>query len=229
MTPFDFLLNSLASEYGARVIGVVPSGNRRADGSVGLTAVKANGGLAIAQDVVEADYDGMPRSAIATGLVDLVAPVAKIAATLVKRGQGAAFASTPEACVCNIPYRIFCRRSSISCAPKRLTISPVQARHARTLRRAADGDGGDQVRGRLSPFPVSRRRQTRRALVLINVTGFFRDAPVFELLEKKVIPDLVRDHAPDRPLRIWVAGCSSGEESYSLAMRQSLEQDIPKP
>ena len=61
--------------------------------------------------------------------------------------------------------------------------------------------------------------------MLINVTGFFRDASVFDFLEKSVIPDLVRDHPLDRPLRIWVAGCSSGEETYSLAMlfREQIE------
>src|SRR6202044_832118 len=63
----------------------------------------------------------------------------------------------------------------------------------------------------------NERDQLSRDL-LINVTGFFRDAPVFDFLAKSVIPDLVRDHPLARPLRIWVAGCSSGEETYSLAM-----------
>ena len=71
--PFDFLLNSLAREYGARTICVVLSGTG-ADGSLGLKSVKAKGGLVIAQDMREAGYDGMPRSAVATGAVDLVAP-----------------------------------------------------------------------------------------------------------------------------------------------------------
>src|SRR5208282_3888602 len=82
--PFDFLLNSLASEYGARAVCVILSGTG-ADGSLGLKAVKANGGLVIAQEASEADYDGMPQSAIATGDVDLVLPAAKIAEALVSR------------------------------------------------------------------------------------------------------------------------------------------------
>ena len=93
--PFDFLLNSLAREYGARAVCVILSGTG-ADGSLGLKAVKAKGGLVIAQEAGEAEYDGMPQSAIATGEVDLVLPAAKIAEALVKREQGAAFAPTPR-------------------------------------------------------------------------------------------------------------------------------------
>src|SRR5271157_3784889 len=93
--PFDFLLNSLAREYGARTVCVVLSGTG-ADGSLGLKAVKAKGGLVIAQDVSEADYDGMPRSAIATGAVDLVLRAAKIAEALVARERGRVFAPEPR-------------------------------------------------------------------------------------------------------------------------------------
>ena len=85
--PFDFLLNSLAREYGARAVCVVLSGTG-ADGSLGLRAVRETGGLVIAQDISEADYDGMPRSAIATGAVDLVLRTAKIAEALVARERG---------------------------------------------------------------------------------------------------------------------------------------------
>ena len=88
--PFDFLLNSLASEHGARTVCVVLSGTG-ADGSLGLRAVKESGGLVIAQDISEADYDGMPRSAIATGAVDLVLRTAKIAEALVARERGRVF------------------------------------------------------------------------------------------------------------------------------------------
>ncbi len=85
--PFDFLLNSLAETFGSRVIAVIMSGTG-ADGSAGLKAVKAKHGLIIAQEIAEADYDGMPRSAIVTGAVDLVAPAAKIAAALINRERG---------------------------------------------------------------------------------------------------------------------------------------------
>src|SRR5271165_2112451 len=81
--PFDFLLHSLAAEFGARAVCVILSGTG-ADGSLGLKAIKDNGGLVIVQDPDEASFDGMPRSAIGTGAVDLVLPVAKIAEVLVQ-------------------------------------------------------------------------------------------------------------------------------------------------
>jgi two-component system, chemotaxis family, CheB/CheR fusion protein len=84
--PFDFFLRSLAEELGERAICVILSGTG-GDGSLGLKAVKEKGGLVIAQDPNEAEYDGMPRSAIMTGAVDLVLPVAKIPETLAKYGQ----------------------------------------------------------------------------------------------------------------------------------------------
>ncbi len=87
--PFDFLLHSLAEARGARAVGVILSGTG-ADGSRGLKAIKAKGGLVIAQDPDEAGYDGMPLSAIATGAVDFVLPVAKIPEALVKYARGAA-------------------------------------------------------------------------------------------------------------------------------------------
>lgn len=90
--PFDFLLHSVAREYGARAVCVVLSGTG-ADGSLGLKSVKAKGGLVIAQDINEADYDGMPRSAVATGAVDLVLRAEKIAQALVARERGQVFVS----------------------------------------------------------------------------------------------------------------------------------------
>ena len=136
--PFDFLLNSLAREYGARAVCVILSGTG-ADGSVGLTAVKAKGGLVIAQELGEADYDGMPQSAIATGEVDLVLPAAKIAEALVSHEQGAALAPTPrKSRLAQIRRRLCCQKSSISCGRKRFTISPITS----TARSNAASSGG---------------------------------------------------------------------------------------
>ena len=218
--PFDFLLNSLARECGARTVCVVLSGTG-ADGSLGLKAVKAKGGLVIAQEVSEADYDGMPQSAIATGDVDLVLPAAKIAEALVSRERGLALAPTPK--------HVRSQDSVQDFLPKIIDLLRTKTVHDFTHYK--HGTLERRVERRMAMAAVksadqyldlllrdsNERDQLSRDL-LINVTGFFRDPPVFDFLEKSVIPDLVRDHNLDRPLRIWVAGCSSGEETYSLAM-----------
>ena len=120
--PFDFLLNSLASVFGARIVCVVLSGTG-ADGSEGLKAVKAKHGLVIAQEIGEANYDGMPRSAIATGAVDHILTATRIAAALVERERGEVIAPTPRSRPRKSRFRICCRRSSICCGRRRLTIS----------------------------------------------------------------------------------------------------------
>jgi two-component system CheB/CheR fusion protein len=120
--PFDFLLHSLAEEYGTRAICVVLSGTG-ADGSLGLKVVKEKNGLVIAQDPDEASYDGMPRNAIMTGAVDLVLPVAKIPEALVKYGRRMVLSRKQN----NLrPQDV--PRSSISCARKPAMISGFTSR-----------------------------------------------------------------------------------------------------
>ena len=228
--PFDFLLNSLAREHGARTVCVVLSGTG-ADGSLGLIAVKESGGLVIAQDISEADYDGMPRSAIATGAVDLVLRTAKIAEALVARERGRVF--VPEG------KRSSAQRSVEDLLPDIIALLRTKTVHDfglykhGTLERRVERRmalAGVKTAARYLDLllrDANERDQLSRDL-LINVTGFFRDAAVFEFLGQSVIPDLVRDHPLDRPLRIWVAGCSSGEETYSLAMLFREQIDASK-
>jgi two-component system CheB/CheR fusion protein len=220
--PFDFLLHSLAEEYGARAVCVILSGTG-ADGSLGLKAVKERGGLVIAQDPNEAGYDGMPRSAIATGAVDLVLPVAGMPAELVKYGRRMGLARTESA----LPAR----DAAPDWLPGIIDLLRTKTAHDFTL---------------YKPGTLQRRIERRMALaaiktndigryleilhdgtselallakdLLINVTSFFRDPKVFDFLAEKIVPDLVRGHPADHPIRIWIAGCSTGEETYSLAM-----------
>ena len=228
--PFDFLLNSLAREYGARTVCVVLSGTG-ADGSLGLKAVKESGGLVIAQDISEADYDGMPRSAIATGAVDLVLRAAKIAEALVARERGHVF--VPER------PKSSAQKSVEDLLPDIIALLRTKTVHDFTLYKHGTLERRVERRMALAGVKTAakyldlllrdanERDQLSRDL-LINVTGFFRDAAVFDFLAKSVIPDLVRDHPLDRPLRIWVAGCSSGEETYSLAMLFREQIDASK-
>jgi two-component system CheB/CheR fusion protein len=226
--PFDFLLNTLASVFGARVVCVVLSGTG-ADGSEGLKSVKAKHGLVIAQEIGEANYDGMPRSAIATGAVDHILTATRIAATLVERERGEAVAPTPP--------KSTSKRSVQDVLPEVIDLLRKKTAHNFTLYKPGTLERRVERRMAMAAIKTAEaylefiRRddveldQLSRDM-LINVTGFFRDAPIFESLARDVIPGLVRDHPLDRPLRIWIAGCSSGEETYSLAMllREQIDE-----
>src|SRR5258707_2427476 len=218
--PFDFFLRSLAAEVGERAICVILSGTG-GDGSLGLKAVKEKGGLVIVQDPDDAEYDGMPRSAIMTGAVDLVLPVGKIAETLAKYGRqlvlngdrkGPGPDHHPPDRLAEIIELLRTKTSHDFALYKPGTLL---RRIERRMALAAVDDSGrylDMLRQDSGELELLAKD------LLINVTSFFRDPKAFQLLAEEVIPDLVHRHPSDRPLRIWVAGCSTGEETYSLAM-----------
>ncbi|MFG1284968.1 chemotaxis protein CheB [Xanthobacter autotrophicus] len=210
--PFDFLLKSLAAEYGANAIGVILSGTG-ADGSAGLKAMKGKGGFTVAQDPEEADYDGMPRSAIAAGAVDLVLPVEKIPEALLAHGRQPADAPANTA----LAQIVDLLRASTAFDFTLYKPGTLQRRTERRMALASMGvDDMDRYLELLRKNPAELDLLAKD--LLINVTSFFRDPQVFEYLATDIIPELVRDHPLDRPLRIWVPGCSTGEEAYSLAM-----------
>jgi two-component system CheB/CheR fusion protein len=220
--PFDFLLHSLAQEYGPRAICVILSGTG-ADGSLGLKAVKEKHGLVIAQDPDEAGFDGMPRSAIMTGGVDLVLPAAKMPEALLQYARQLTVARAyddwrpPGADQDWLPAIIELLRTR---TPHDFTLYKQGTLRRRIERRRelASIETGDMA----GYVELLRRDPSELGLLakdlLINVTSFFRDPKVFDFLAANTIPELVRNHASDQPLRIWIAGCSTGEETYSLAM-----------
>jgi two-component system CheB/CheR fusion protein len=234
--PFDKLLMSLANPQQGPVAAVVLSGTG-SDGSHGLRALHVHNCLAFAQAPAEASEPGMPQSAIATGCVDLVLPVAGIAAELLtfSRTQPVrmAFGAKPLA-------------PRLATAPDWLgpVITLLQAGAGlnftsykpgtlvrRTQRRAAmAGFGSDDLTGYVD---LLRRDNAEVRLLadelLINVTGFFRDSWVFDYLAETVIPALVAQHEGEQPLRIWSAACSTGEETYSLAMLLLAEIERNRP
>jgi two-component system CheB/CheR fusion protein len=212
--PFDFLLNSLAADRGQLAACVILSGTG-ADGSLGLEAVKEHGGLVIAQDPDEAEYAGMPQSAIATGCVDAVLRVADVPAALRRIGTDRAAAQEPPGAWLYEVIALLRARTAHD-----FTLYKPGTLQRRIIRRMgmAAIEPGDAARY----IALLKSDPNELALLakdlLINVTSFFRDPRVFEFLTEEIIPDLVRAHAPDRPIRIWIVGCSSGEETYSLAM-----------
>lgn len=221
--PFDFLLRSLAQEYGPRAVCIVLSGTG-ADGSQGLLAVKQKSGLVIAQSPDEAGYDDMPRNAIRTGAVDLVLPVADMAAALDQytrhlEQNPATEATAPPPPVGDHLVEIIdlLRAGTVHDfssykhgtlqrrIERRMTMASIETSDmARYIALLKSGDGTEL--------------ELLAKDLLINVTSFFRDPKVFETLAQTIVPQLVGKQAPNEALRLWSAGCSSGEEAYSLAM-----------
>ena len=214
--PFDFLLQSLAEEYGHCAACVILSGNG-ADGSLGLRAIAEAKGLVIAQDPLEAQFDGMPRSAIQTAAVNLILPIAQIPAALEKF-----FASHV------VPL------SAAEKSPDlQEVIDLIQARTSQYLKLYKPGTVERRILRRMAMSSImpGNYRQYLELLktnpeevgllakdMLIHVTSFFRDGHVFEFLEKTAIPALIDAHFSGDPMRVWIAGCSTGEETYSLAI-----------
>ena len=237
--PIDFLLRSLAEQHGARAIGVVLSGTGT-DGTLGLAAIRERGGLTLAQDPSEADQDGMPRSAVAAGVVDLVLPARDIAAALVAHHRtpepdpGAAPDAVPDAAHAQqgAPAQEG-RPAQEGPGALEAILALVRARSVHDFTHYKPGTLQRRIERRMAMRSIPPADMGRYLAVLarddaeldhlardllINVTRFFRDPEVFELLAATIIPDLLREQPADRPLRIWVAGCSTGEEAYSLAM-----------
>ncbi len=218
--PFDFFLRSLAVECGSRAICVILSGTG-SDGSLGLKAIKEKGGLVIVQSPEDAAFDGMPRSAIKTGLADFVVPVAEIPEILVKYGAQlraagpAPRAASDEDTPAWLSAIIDLLRTRTAHNFALYKPGTLRRRIERRMAMAAIADGGRY----LDILAQDSGELDRLAKdLLINVTSFFRDPTAFDLLAEQIVPELVRRHEADQPLRVWVAGCSTGEETYSIAM-----------
>ena len=220
--PFDFLLHSLAEEWGSRAICVILSGTGT-DGSLGLKAIKEKGGFVIAQSPDEAGFDGMPLSAIATGAVDLVLSAADIPGALIGRDQridppnSHADLTESKTSPSWLPKVVELLRANTAHDFRLYKHGTLQRRIERRFAlRGINADGIDRYLDILRSDPVELDLLAKD--ILINVTSFFRDAAVFDLLGKTVVPHLVRNQPSEQPLRLWISGCSTGEEAYSLTM-----------
>ncbi|KAB2643174.1 MAG: chemotaxis protein CheR, partial [Verrucomicrobia bacterium] len=218
--PIDFFFRSLAQEQRERAIGIVLSGTG-SDGTQGVRAIKGEGGMVMAQNPASTEFDGMPRSAIGTGVVDYELLPAEMPESLIAYAKHA-FGKLPKSAILPVP--------KVENALKKIFI----------LLRAQTGHDFSQYK----PSTIGRRIERRMAVhqiegidgyvkylqqtpaevealfrdMLIGVTGFFRDPEVFQVLEEKVIPALFAGKSPGAVIRVWIAGCSTGEEAYSLAM-----------
>lgn len=220
--PIDFLIRSLAEECGSRSVAMILSGTGN-DGSGALAALHASGGHIIVQEPEEAEHDGMPRSAIATGLAHAVVPLARMPAELAIIGQRIA-AGTAARTMQPEGYDTGDIQTIISLLQYKVG-QDFSAYKRGTLERRIHRRMGLRglPAGALARYHDELASNQTECLalaedLLINVTSFFRDPAVFALLEGEVIPDLLANLAPNQALRIWVVGCSTGEEAYSLAM-----------
>ncbi|HZM93105.1 MAG TPA: chemotaxis protein CheB [Vicinamibacterales bacterium] len=219
-TPIDAFFSSLAMS-GRRSIGVVLSGTA-SDGSIGINKIKEAGGITIAQSPDSAKYDGMPRAAIATGAIDLVLTPEEIGAKLSHLATRTArvdpvHVSPPDLEITDEQLEeIFdVLRPACGIDFRHYKLPTIKRRLFRrlTLRRLRDVD--DYIR--LLRSDGTEVRNLYRDL-LIHVTRFFREPESFEAIARDVFPALVERRLRDRPLRVWVSGCATGEEAYSVAI-----------
>ncbi|MGP0065602.1 MAG: chemotaxis protein CheB [Isosphaeraceae bacterium] len=218
-TSIDLFLRSLADDQQERAIAIILSGTG-SHGAVGLTAVKAAGGMAMVQDPRTTDYPRMPESAIATGLADYVLPAEQMPEALIKyvrRGhanRGRVVAAVDEA------PNYLSELLALLRARTKLDFRGYRKKMlARRLERRIGLSHFDSIAeylDHLRDHPEEVKQLARD--LLISVTRFFRDPDAFEALEKEAIAPLVRAKNADASLRVWVPGCATGEEAYSLAM-----------
>jgi two-component system CheB/CheR fusion protein len=227
----DILFKSLAEDLKSRAIGVVLSGTG-SDGSQGLAEIKAAGGITFAQDEASAKYSGMPASAVQSGCVDFVLPPDGIARELVRIGRHPYVAHAeeppPMAATESDHYRkiLALVRTATGVNFEHYRETTIRRR---ILRRMAVHSHTD-----LAEYAsyLEKNRPESHALyenLLITVTSFFRDPAVFKALQREVFPALMRKK-PDN-IRIWSAGCSTGQETYSLAIAllEFLEDKPQRP
>src|SRR5438876_8540465 len=218
--PIDHFLQSLSLDQNGRAIGVILSGTSM-DGVQGLKAIKAEGGITIAQDEKSAKYYDLPRSAVASGFVDLILAPKEIAQELTKISEH--------------PYVPYLETEK---AEELLPQSDLEKIFS-LLRKGKGVDFTDYKHATI------KRRILRRMLILkinkmenylkymqtnptevnslfqdilINVTAFFREPATLEALKTEIFPNILKNRHADDPIRIWIPGCSTGEEVYSIAI-----------
>ena len=218
--PIDFFFRSLAQDQRHRAICVVLSGTG-SDGTQGVRAIKGEGGMAMAQDPDSTEYDGMPRSAITTGLVDYILQPADMPAQLIAY-VAHAFGTPGTANLMEPGQDANLLRRVLALLRTQTGHDFSQYKHNTIARRVARRMAVHQVREMADYLRYLERTPAEvEALfrdLLIGVTSFFRDTEAFGTLQKEAIPRLVADKPAGGAIRAWVPGCSTGEEAYSIAM-----------
>ncbi|HEX4380627.1 MAG TPA: chemotaxis protein CheB [Candidatus Acidoferrum sp.] len=219
--PIDEFMRSVAEGFGPHSIGVVLSGSGT-DGTLGIAEIQAQGGVTFAQDDATAKYNSMPRSAVNSGCIDYVLPPRQIAQELARIAR-LPYAGTSVPVDVPVPASDSAALSSIFQTLRRSTgVDFTHYRQTTILRR---------IQRRMVVHKMEKLDEYVRYLhshspeikalyrdMLINVTSFFRSAPVFDLLKSLVFPSIMNLRSPESVIRVWTPGCASGEETYSVAI-----------
>jgi two-component system, chemotaxis family, CheB/CheR fusion protein len=228
-TAIDLFFRSAADRIGDGFAVILTGAG--SDGSIGVRAIKEAGGIVLVQDPNEAEYPSMPRAAIATGVADFVLPVRALADRLVELiEQKQAASETPESLDDELLTRIFAhvnvRTGHDFSRYKRATVLRRILRRMQVTRSE-----------NLKAYCAFMQKNAAEAQalfgdLLISVTTFFRDSAVFEALKAEVLPQLFVAKDPEKPIRVWVPGCATGEEAYSigiLLLEEAARHDVRPP
>ncbi len=218
--PIDVFFRSLADDLKGRAIGVILSGTG-SDGTLGVRAIKDAGGMVMVQSEASAEFDGMPRSAIGTGMADFISPPEELPALLLQ------YVVHPFA----VRDGLLVREETVAESAMRQLFAVVRERTGvdfscykpATIDRRIERRMSVQQIDSLPSYVRFVETSPQETEILFNnllicVTRFFRDRKMWEILEHEVLPQRLKNLAPDAPFRAWMPGCSTGEEAYSAAM-----------
>lgn len=222
--PIDEFLRSLAEDQGEDSLGIILSGTGT-DGTLGLRSIVGAGGISFVQEPTQAKYDGMPTSAIQAGYANHILPVEKMAGVMI---SGALIhqrhRETPPSTMGGIAHILMYLRTASGQDFSQYKKSTITRRIERRM--AQHNIEDTEVYARyLKENPAEVHLLFKE--LLINVTSFFRDPAAFDFLQQDVLPRLCKDKPEDYVFRVWVAGCATGEEAFSIAilLREWMEEN----
>lgn len=227
--PIDVFFRSLSDDQGEKAVGIVLSGTG-SDGTLGIRAIKGTGGMVICQDPETAKFDGMPKSAINTGLVDYVLPPEKMPERIKKYFEHF-FDYKTENADKSLLINESILTKILGIIKNKSGIDFTFYKQNTIIRRLERRISINQINNIEDYISLLLKSEDEAAILsrdlLINVTKFFRDSEAFDLLKEKVIPEIIKNKKPADQIRVWSIGCSTGEEAYSMSMLfcESLEQE----
>ena len=220
-SPIDLFFRTLADTNHSRAVSVILSGTG-SDGSTGIKRIKEHGGVSLAQNPNEAEYADMPKNAIATGMVDHVLPVAQIPAKIIAYRDHRAVVQRPEPQASIGTADGLALRDIFHLVRTRTGHDFSNYKRGTMMRRIERRMGLKELPDLTAYAHYMREHvEEARALMkdlLISVTSFFRDPSSVEALERRILPRLFERKGHNRSVRVWVAGCATGEEAYTMAM-----------